>query len=86
LHLLMIKPSFDFLDDIDSGLYIDALLVVSKGVYSMRGDIFGSLIIKHFLRMLIYIVPDVVNVMMGGRIVITGISDLAKSLDKEGYA
>jgi len=86
LQLLMIKPTFALLDEIDSGLDIDALKVVSKGVNSMRGDNFGSLIITHYQRLLNYIVPDVVHVMMGGRIVKTGNADLAKTLEKEGYA
>ncbi|CAJ1230060.1 MULTISPECIES: Fe-S cluster assembly ATPase SufC [Levilactobacillus] len=86
LQLLMIKPKFALLDEIDSGLDIDALKVVSKGVNSMRGDNFGSLIITHYQRLLNYIVPDVVHVMMGGKIVKTGDADLAKTLEKEGYA
>ncbi len=86
LQLLMIKPSFALLDEIDSGLDIDALKVVSKGVNSLRGDDFGSLIITHYQRLLNYIVPDVVHVMMGGRIVKTGDADLAQKLEDEGYA
>ena len=82
----MIEPSFAILDEIDSGLDIDALKVVSKGVNSMRGDNFGSLIITHYQRLLNYIVPDMVHVMMGGRIVKTGGPDLAKKLEDEGYA
>lgn len=86
LQLLMIKPAFALLDEIDSGLDIDALQVVSKGVNSMRGDNFGSLIITHYQRLLNYIVPDVVHVMMDGRIVKSGDADLAKKLESEGYA
>ncbi|GEP22481.1 MAG: Fe-S cluster assembly ATPase SufC [Lentilactobacillus diolivorans] len=86
LQLLMIKPKFALLDEIDSGLDIDALKVVSKGVNSMRGANFGSLIITHYQRLLNYITPDVVHVMMGGRIVKTGDAQLAKTLEKEGYA
>lgn len=86
LQLLMIKPAFALLDEIDSGLDIDALKVVSKGVNAMRGDNFGSMIITHYQRLLNYIVPDVVHIMMGGRIVKTGDADLAKKLEKEGYA
>lgn len=86
LQLLMIKPKFALLDEIDSGLDIDALKVVSKGVNSMRGADFGSLIITHYQRLLNYIVPDVVHVMMDGRIVKTGDASLAKRLEKEGYA
>ena len=86
LQLLMIEPTFAILDEIDSGLDIDALKVVSKGVNSMRGDNFGSLIITHYQRLLNYIVPDTVHVMMDGRIVKTGGSELAKKLEDEGYA
>ncbi|MTV82183.1 Fe-S cluster assembly ATPase SufC [Secundilactobacillus folii] len=86
LQLLMIKPSFALLDEIDSGLDIDALQVVSKGVNSMRGDNFGALIITHYQRLLNYIVPDVVHVMMDGQIVKSGNADLAKKLESEGYA
>lgn len=86
LQLLMIKPNFALLDEIDSGLDIDALKVVSKGVNSMRGDNFGALIITHYQRLLNYIQPDVVHVMMGGRIVKTGPADLAIKLENEGYA
>ena len=86
LQLLMIKPSFAFLDEIDSGLDIDALQVVAKGVNSMRGDNFGSLIITHYQRLLNYIVPDFVHVMMGGKIIQSGDAQLAKRLEQEGYA
>ncbi|WP_295746879.1 Fe-S cluster assembly ATPase SufC [uncultured Limosilactobacillus sp.] len=86
LQLLMIKPTFAILDEIDSGLDIDALKVVARGVNSMRGPQFGSLIITHYQRLLNYIVPDVVHVMMGGKVVATGGPDLAKRLEKEGYA
>ncbi|MCF6165206.1 Iron-sulfur cluster assembly ATPase protein SufC [Furfurilactobacillus rossiae] len=86
LQLLMIKPAFALLDEIDSGLDIDALQVVAKGVNSMRGDNFGALIITHYQRLLNYIKPDVVHVMMGGRIVKTGGADLALKLEDEGYA
>lgn len=86
LQLLMIKPSFAILDEIDSGLDIDAMKVVAKGVNSMRGDNFGSLIITHYQRLLDYIEPDVVHVMMGGRIVKSGDAQLAQKLEAEGYA
>ena len=86
LQLLMIKPSFAILDEIDSGLDIDALKVVSRGVNAMRGENFGSLIITHYQRLLNYIVPDVVHVMMDGRVVKDGGPELAKRLEDEGYA
>ncbi|MBS4750112.1 Fe-S cluster assembly ATPase SufC [Granulicatella sp. zg-ZJ] len=85
LQLLMIEPTFAILDEIDSGLDIDALKVVSKGVNAMRGNRFGSLIITHYQRLLNYIEPDIVHVMMGGKIVKTGGADLAKRLEAEGY-
>lgn len=86
LQLMMLEPSFAILDEIDSGLDIDALKVVAKGVNEMRGDNFGSLIITHYQRLLNYITPDVVHIMMDGRVVLTGDADLAKRLEAEGYA
>ncbi len=85
LQLLMLEPTFAILDEIDSGLDIDALQVVSKGVNEMRGDNFGSLIITHYQRLLNYIVPDVVHIMMEGRVVKTGGPELAQRLEAEGY-
>ncbi|EOL41601.1 Fe-S cluster assembly ATPase SufC [Enterococcus phoeniculicola] len=86
LQLLMLEPTFAILDEIDSGLDIDALKVVSKGVNEMRGENFGSLIITHYQRLLNYITPDVVHIMMEGRVVLTGDAELAKRLEAEGYA
>ena len=86
LQMLMIKPSFGILDEIDSGLDIDALRVVSRGVNAMRGANFGALMITHYQRLLNYIVPDVVHVMMGGKVVKDGGPALAKRLENEGYA
>ena len=86
LQLLMLEPTFAILDEIDSGLDIDALKVVSKGVNEMRGENFGALIITHYQRLLNYITPDVVHIMMEGRVVKTGGADLAKRLETEGYA
>lgn len=86
MQMMMIKPSFAILDEIDSGLDIDALKVVSCGVNLMRGDNFGALLITHYQRLLNYIEPDFVHVMMGGKIVKTGDASLAKRLENEGYA
>ncbi|HEL0144913.1 TPA: Fe-S cluster assembly ATPase SufC [Streptococcus equi subsp. zooepidemicus] len=86
LQLLMLEPKFALLDEIDSGLDIDALKVVSKGVNEMRGQAFGAMIITHYQRLLNYITPDLVHVMMDGRIVLSGDAALAKRLEKEGYA
>jgi len=81
----MIEPTFAILDEIDSGLDIDALKVVSKGVNAMRGENFGALIITHYQRLLNYVTPDVVHVMMNGIVVKTGGAELAKRLEAEGY-
>jgi Fe-S cluster assembly ATP-binding protein len=81
LQLLMLEPTFAILDEIDSGLDIDALKVVAKGVNEMRGEGFGSLIITHYQRLLNYITPDVVHIMMEGRVVMTGDADLARRLE-----
>ncbi|HEP1427310.1 TPA: Fe-S cluster assembly ATPase SufC [Streptococcus pyogenes] len=86
LQLLMLEPKFALLDEIDSGLDIDALKVVSKGVNEMRGKDFGAMIITHYQRLLNYITPDLVHVMMDGRIVLSGDAALATRLEKEGYA
>jgi Fe-S cluster assembly ATP-binding protein len=85
LQLLMLEPKFAIMDEIDSGLDIDALKVVSKGVNAMRGDNFGALIITHYQRLLNYITPDIVHVMMAGRVVLTGGPELAARLESEGY-
>ncbi|PPA70105.1 Fe-S cluster assembly ATPase SufC [Jeotgalibacillus proteolyticus] len=85
LQLMMIKPEFGILDEIDSGLDIDALKVVSKGINKMRGEDFGCLIITHYQRLLNYIEPDFVHVMMQGRVVKSGGPELAHRLEAEGY-
>ena len=85
LQLMMLQPKFAILDEIDSGLDIDALKVVSKGINEMRGEDFGSLIITHYQRLLNYITPDFVHVMMQGRVVKSGGEELAKRLEEEGY-
>ena len=85
LQLMMIEPKIAILDEIDSGLDIDALKVVSKGINAMRGEDFGCLIITHYQRLLDYITPDYVHVMMNGRIVKSGGPELAERLEAEGY-
>ncbi|MET3576366.1 Fe-S cluster assembly ATPase SufC [Bhargavaea ullalensis] len=85
LQLMMLKPKFAILDEIDSGLDIDALKVVSKGVNEMRGEGFGCLIITHYQRLLNYITPDKVHVMMQGRVVKSGGPELAQKLEAQGY-
>lgn len=85
LQMLMLEPQIAILDEIDSGLDIDALKIVSKGVNSMRGSNFGALIITHYQRLLNYIKPDKVHVMMQGTIVKSGGPELAERLEAEGY-
>lgn len=85
LQLMMLEPKIAILDEIDSGLDIDALKVVSKGINQMRNEDFGCLIITHYQRLLDYITPDFVHVMMQGRIVKSGGPELAQRLEAEGY-
>ncbi|MCK1976309.1 Fe-S cluster assembly ATPase SufC [Jeotgalicoccus huakuii] len=85
LQLMMLEPKFGILDEIDSGLDIDALRVVSDGINKLRGQDFGSLIITHYQRLLNYITPDVVHVMMKGKVVKSGGKELAERLETDGY-
>ncbi|HDD7776358.1 TPA: Fe-S cluster assembly ATPase SufC [Staphylococcus aureus] len=85
LQLMMLEPKFAILDEIDSGLDIDALKVVSKGINQMRGENFGALMITHYQRLLNYITPDKVHVMYAGKVVKSGGPGLAKRLEEEGY-
>lgn len=85
LQMLMLKPTFAILDEIDSGLDVDALKVVGEAVNSLKSDEFGCLLITHYQRILDYIKPDVVHVMMQGRIVKTGGIDLIEKIDNDGY-
>jgi Fe-S cluster assembly ATP-binding protein len=85
LQMLMLKPKYAVLDETDSGLDIDALKIVSNGVNAYRGPDVGFLVITHYQRLLDYIVPDVVHVLVGGRIVRTGGKELAHELEAKGY-
>jgi Fe-S cluster assembly ATP-binding protein len=85
LQMLMLEPTVAIMDETDSGLDIDALKVVSKGVNSLRGPNFSALIITHYQRMLNYITPDRVHVVVDGRIVSSGGPELAERLEAEGY-
>src|SRR5690625_2043912 len=82
----MLKPSIAIFDEIDSGLDIDALTLVSSAVNNLREETgFGCLIITHYQRLLNYITPDHVHVIMQGRIVKSGGPELAQRLEEEGY-
>ena len=85
-QMAVLEPSLAVLDETDSGLDIDALKVVAEGVNSLRGPERAMLVITHYQRLLDYIVPDVVHVLIDGQIIRTGDKDLAKQLEKEGYA
>ncbi|MGN8229586.1 Fe-S cluster assembly ATPase SufC [Paenibacillus polymyxa] len=84
LQMMLLEPKFVILDEVDSGLDIDALRIVANGVNEMRPDR-GFLIITHYQRLLNYITPDFVHVMMQGRIVKSGGPELAHRLEAEGY-
>ncbi len=85
LQMLMLDPNYIIMDETDSGLDVDALKIVAKGVNSMRGENLGGLIITHYQRLLDYIVPDKVHIVLNGRIVESGGPELAKKLDTQGY-
>ena len=85
LQMAMLAPTYAVLDETDSGLDIDALKIVSEGVNALRGPERGLLVITHYQRLLDYIVPDVVHVMVEGRIVMSGDKSLALKLEAQGY-
>ncbi|XIF19842.1 MAG: Fe-S cluster assembly ATPase SufC [Acetilactobacillus jinshanensis] len=86
LQMMMLNPRLAILDEIDSGLDIDALHVVCQGINHMRSPHFSGMIITHYNRILKYVKPDVVHVMMDGRVVTHGGPELANRLEREGYA
>jgi Fe-S cluster assembly ATP-binding protein len=85
LQMAMLEPKYAVLDETDSGLDIDALKIVAHGVNAMRGPNIGILLITHYQRLLNYIVPDHVHVMVAGRIVRSGRKELALELEERGY-
>ena len=85
LQLAVLEPQIAILDETDSGLDIDALKLVAEGVNELVGPELGVLLITHYQRMLNYITPDVVHVMMRGRIVKSGGAELAQELEDKGY-
>jgi Fe-S cluster assembly ATP-binding protein len=85
LQMALLQPALAILDETDSGLDIDALRIVADGVNAMRGPGFSALVITHYQRLLDYIVPDRVHVLMGGRIVKSGGPELAQELEAQGY-
>ncbi len=85
LQLAMLQPEIAILDETDSGLDVDALRIVSEGVNQLRGPDLGALIITHYTRILSYIRPEFVHIMLDGRIVREGGAELADQLEAEGY-
>jgi Fe-S cluster assembly ATP-binding protein len=86
LQMTLLEPRVAILDETDSGLDIDALKIVSDGVNSLRSPERAFLIITHYQRLLDYVVPDHVHVLVGGRVVASGGKELAHQLEAEGYA
>ncbi|QXM26375.1 Fe-S cluster assembly ATPase SufC [Elioraea tepida] len=85
LQMSVLEPAFCVLDETDSGLDIDALKIVADGVNALRSPERGMLVITHYQRLLTYIVPDRVHVLVGGRIVRSGGPELALELEEKGY-
>jgi Fe-S cluster assembly ATP-binding protein len=85
LQMLMLEPRLAIMDETDSGLDIDALQVVARGVNEMRGPDFSAVVITHYQRILRYIEPDHVHVMLDGRLVTSGGKELAEELEEKGY-
>ena len=86
LQMAVLEPRLSILDEIDSGLDIDALRVVAKGVEALRSPERSTILVTHYQRLLEYIVPDRIHVMSAGRIVLSGGRELALELEKKGYA
>ncbi len=85
LQMALLKPQIAVLDETDSGLDVDALRIVSEGIDKLRGPDLGVLLITHYTRILRYVDPDEVHVMLGGRIVASGGPELADELEEHGY-
>lgn len=84
-QMAMLEPMFAILDETDSGLDIDALRIVAHGVNMLRSPERSSMVITHYQRLLDYIVPDVVDVLMDGKIIMSGPKELALELEEKGY-
>ena len=85
LQMATLQPEIAILDETDSGLDIDALRIVSEGVNALRGPDFGAVVITHYQRILNYVQPDFVHIMLDGRIVESGGPELALQLEEQGY-
>ncbi len=85
LQMMVLRPEIAILDEVDSGLDIDSVRIVAEAVNAMRGPDFGALVITHYQRILNYLTPDVVHVLIRGRIVKTGDAQLVHELEAKGY-
>jgi Fe-S cluster assembly ATP-binding protein len=83
--MLVLQPRLAILDESDSGLDIDALKVVAAGINTLRSPDRAILLVTHYQRLLDHVVPDVVHVLAGGRIIRSGGADLARELEQRGY-
>lgn len=85
LQLLVLKPSFVVLDEMDSGLDVDSMQLLAKVFNKLRSPTFSALVITHYARLLQHIVPDKVHVLLNGEIVLSGEKSLAGDIEKKGY-
>jgi Fe-S cluster assembly ATP-binding protein len=86
LQMLMLQPSFIILDEIDSGLDIDALKLVAQNINLLRSETFTGLIITHYQRLLNHIIPDRVHILEDGKIIHSGKPEIVRELEEKGYA
>ena len=85
LQMAMLLPKYAFLDETDSGLDIDALRIVSNGINQLHNQNRAVILVTHYERLLDYVKPDFVHVLIHGKIILSGGPELAKKLEKEGY-
>ena len=86
LQMLVLQPELSILDETDSGLDIDALKIIAEGIKNYRNNNRSFILITHYHRMLDFLEPDHVHILINGTIVLSGGADLAKKLEKEGYS
>lgn len=84
-QMAMLEPTFCILDETDSGLDVDALRIVAEGFNKLKTEKTSAIIITHYQRLLDYIQPDIVHVLLNGRIVMTGNADLARTIEDRGF-
>ena len=84
-QMAMLEPTFAILDETDSGLDVDALRIVAEGFNKLRTEQTSAMVITHYQRLLDYLKPDVVHVLLGGRIVKTGGPELATEIERRGF-